>query len=83
MQGSPSNETSNESDIGKYQDTTAVPGYDADTVEEVINLLPTGVFTLLTDCYSPTYYRNRSYYNITCSRRLAEPSEHETATAGP
>ena len=47
--GSPSNEASNESDPGKHQDATAVPGsdVDADTAEDVLSLLPIGVYTLL------------------------------------
>ena len=68
--GSPSNDASAESDPGKHQDTTAVPGTDA--AEDV--LLPTGVFTLLTDCYSPTCSRDRLCYSITCPRRLEQQS---------
>ncbi|ETW79216.1 hypothetical protein HETIRDRAFT_478624 [Heterobasidion irregulare TC 32-1] len=34
--------------------------------------LPTGVFTLLTDCYSPTCSRDRLCYSITCPRRLEQ-----------
>ena len=74
--GSPSNEASNESDPGKHQDATVVPGSDADAdaAEDVISLLPTGVFTLLTDCYSPTCCRDRLCYSITCPRRLEQQS---------
>ena len=43
--GWPSNEASNESNSGKHQ-VTAVPGSDADAAEDVLSLLPTGVFTL-------------------------------------
>ena len=43
-------------------------GYD--DVDEV--LLPSGVFTLLTDCYSPTCTRDRLCYSIACPRRLEQ-----------
>ncbi|KAH9000096.1 CNH-domain-containing protein [Lactarius akahatsu] len=66
--GSPSNEASTESDPGKHPDTTAAPSTDA--AEDV--LLPIGVFTLLTDCYSPTCSRDRLCYSITCPRRLEQ-----------
>ena len=36
--------------------------------------LPTGVFTLLTDCYSPTCSRDRLCYSIACPRRLEQQS---------
>ncbi|PWN22962.1 CNH-domain-containing protein [Microstroma glucosiphilum] len=41
---------------------------DADDEEA----LPTGVFTLLTDCYSPTCTRDRLCYSIACPRRLEQ-----------
>ncbi|WWC64424.1 uncharacterized protein I303_107034 [Kwoniella dejecticola CBS 10117] len=34
--------------------------------------LPVGVFTLLTDCYSPTCSRERLCYSINCPRRLEQ-----------
>ncbi|KDQ19199.1 hypothetical protein BOTBODRAFT_171136 [Botryobasidium botryosum FD-172 SS1] len=34
--------------------------------------LPTGVFTLLTDCYSPTCSRDMLCYSIACPRRLEQ-----------
>lgn len=34
--------------------------------------VPTGVFTLLTDCYSPTCSRDRLCYSIACPRRLEQ-----------
>lgn len=34
--------------------------------------LPIGVFTLLTDCYSPTCTRDRLCYSIACPRRLEQ-----------
>jgi hypothetical protein len=71
--GSPSNEASTESDPGKQPDTAQVPtSASTDAVEDV--QLPTGVFTLLTDCYSPTCSRDRLCYSITCPRRLEQQS---------
>jgi hypothetical protein len=72
--GSPSNDASTESDPGKQPDTSTVLATDAldDTADDV--LLPTGVFTLLTDCYSPTCSRDRLCYSITCPRRLEQQS---------
>ena len=71
--GSPFNEASAESDPGKNPDSTTVLGAPGmDTAEDV--LLPAGVFTLLTDCYSPTCSRDRLCYSITCPRRLEQQS---------
>ena len=71
--GSPSNDASTESDPGKQLDTsTILPDASMDPAEDV--LLPTGVFTLLTDCYSPTCSRDRLCYSITCPRRLEQQS---------
>jgi hypothetical protein len=36
------------------------------------NGLPNGVFTLLTDCYSPTCTRDSLCYSIACPRRLEQ-----------
>jgi hypothetical protein len=36
------------------------------------NDLPNGVFTLLTDCYSPTCTRDNVCYSIACPRRLEQ-----------
>ena len=36
--------------------------------------LPNGVFTLLTDCYSPTCTRENVCYSITCPWRLEQVS---------
>lgn len=69
--GSPFNEASTESDPGKQPDMTATDPL-TDGAEDV--LLPTGVFTLLTDCYSPTCSRDRLCYSITCPRRLEQQS---------
>lgn len=37
--------------------------------KEDLDDLPTGVFTLLTDCYSPTCTRDRLCYSASCPRR--------------
>jgi hypothetical protein len=44
-------------------------GVESDDDEDA---LPTGVFTLLTDCYSPTCTRDRLCYSIACPRRLEQ-----------
>jgi hypothetical protein len=71
--GSPLNDASAESDPGKQLDTSTIPGDSSTEAAEDI-LLPTGVFTLLTDCYSPTCSRDRLCYSITCPRRLEQQS---------
>lgn len=43
----------------------------AETLTEE-SALPSGVFTLLTDCYSPTCTRDRLCYSIACPRRLEQ-----------
>ena len=71
--GSPLNDASAESDPGKQPDTSTISADpSSDTAEDI--LLPTGVFTLLTDCYSPTCSRDRLCYSIICPRRLEQQS---------
>jgi len=71
--GSPLNDASAESDPGKQLDTSTITADPStDTAEDI--LLPTGVFTLLTDCYSPTCSRDRLCYSIICPRRLEQQS---------
>ena len=48
------------------------PGADTAAGDE--DELPSGVFTLLTDCYSPTCTRDRLCYSIACPRRLEQQS---------
>jgi hypothetical protein len=69
---SPLNDASTESDPGKQPDTITIFDPSTDAAEDVF--LPTGVFTLLTDCYSPTCSRDRLCYSITCPRRLEQQS---------
>jgi hypothetical protein len=46
------------------------PRKDSVTADEIT--LPSGVFTLLTDCYSPTCSRDQLCYSIACPRRLEQ-----------
>ncbi|GAA6044584.1 hypothetical protein JCM8097_000722, partial [Rhodosporidiobolus ruineniae] len=50
--------------------TTGAGG--AAAAQEDPDELPSGVFTLLTDCYSPTCTRDRLCYSIACPRRLEQ-----------
>ncbi|KAI8592041.1 hypothetical protein BDZ88DRAFT_392856 [Geranomyces variabilis] len=43
--------------------------------------LPNGVFTLLTDCYSPTCTRDRLCYSVACPRRLEQQTRLLTHTS--
>ncbi|KAG1808641.1 CNH domain-containing protein [Suillus subaureus] len=45
---------------------------DSESIDEMP--LPSGVFTLLTDCYSPTCTRDHLCYSIACPRRLEQQS---------
>ena len=47
------------------------PHISSSSQDDVIPL-PTGVFTLLTDCYSPTCSRDALCYSIACPRRLEQ-----------
>jgi hypothetical protein len=51
-------------DVDKHESTSVASETDTE--------LPTGVFTLLTDCYSPTCTRERLCYSIACPRRLEQ-----------
>ncbi|KAF9054498.1 RhoGEF Rgf2 [Panaeolus papilionaceus] len=44
----------------------------ADSISSDEAPLPSGVFTLLTDCYSPTCSRDQLCYSIACPRRLEQ-----------
>lgn len=48
------------------------PPSPTDTMLSEDFAVPTGVFTLLTDCYSPTCTRDRLCYSIACPRRLEQ-----------
>lgn len=58
----------------KLTPSTSVPmGIDAmDEFGSDDEDIPTGVFTLLTDCYSPTCSRESLCYSINCPRRLEQ-----------
>ena len=47
-------------------------GSTTDTATSDESTFPSGVFTLLTDCYSPTCTRDRLCYSIACPRRLEQ-----------
>ncbi|RIB09946.1 CNH domain-containing protein [Gigaspora rosea] len=52
-----------------------------DDAEE--NDLPNGVFTLLTDCYSPTCTRDNLCYSIFCPRRLEQSVLRKNSKISP
>ncbi|KAF9006046.1 RhoGEF Rgf2 [Cyathus striatus] len=56
---------------GSDQESPAEEKADNDVVSNQ-DPLPSGVFTLLTDCYSPTCSRDRLCYSIACPRRLEQ-----------
>jgi hypothetical protein len=51
---------------------TPRPPSPTDTMLSDEGAAPIGVFTLLTDCYSPTCTRDRLCYSIACPRRLEQ-----------
>ncbi|GAA6046552.1 hypothetical protein JCM3770_006205 [Rhodotorula araucariae] len=58
---------------GSTATTAAIAGaLGALGAEDDDSPLPSGVFTLLTDCYSPTCTRDRLCYSIACPRRLEQ-----------
>lgn len=48
-----------------------------DTTEEENNVIPNGVFTLLTDCYSPTCTRDQLCYSSRCPRRQEQQKRQQ------
>ncbi|KAH7101466.1 CNH-domain-containing protein [Auriculariales sp. MPI-PUGE-AT-0066] len=56
----------------------ACPTDDADGEQN----LPVGVFTLLTDCYSPTCSRDRLCYSISCPRRVEQQRRQHLKPSG-
>jgi hypothetical protein len=50
----------------------SIPEDRASVLSEEGSSTPSGVFTLLTDCYSPTCTRDRLCYSIACPRRLEQ-----------
>lgn len=59
---------------GGSEDASAnqVPGPNTSNLSADDVPLPSGVFTLLTDCYSPTCSRDSLCYSIACPRRLEQ-----------
>ena len=54
--------------LAKLSSVTSLPNQMDDTDDD----MPSGVFTLLTDCYSPTCSRENLCYSINCPRRLEQ-----------
>lgn len=57
---------------GRSSQTLLPPLHPHEGISDDEDELPTGVFTLLTDCYSPTCTRDRLCYSIACPRRLEQ-----------
>ncbi|EJD07321.1 CNH-domain-containing protein [Fomitiporia mediterranea MF3/22] len=71
--------TSNDGSIPSGDDTqtddtsgSQIPGPIESALSSDEVPLPSGVFTLLTDCYSPTCSRDSLCYSIACPRRLEQ-----------
>ena len=58
-----------------HQPTLSLLGADGGALDEARAAYPTGVFTLLTGCYSPTCTRDARCYSITCPYRLERQSQ--------
>lgn len=58
--------------MSKIQSGSSIPGVLDEASEDSDDDLPVGVFTLLTDCYSPTCSRESLCYSINCPRRLEQ-----------
>jgi hypothetical protein len=72
--GTPSPFNSGEIVEGAAAPSKALTSGDESAVEKEIEEddLPTGIFTILTDCYSPTCSRTSLCYSIVCPRRLEQ-----------
>ena len=57
---------------GSSRTDSTTGGPNATTMSADEAPLPSGVFTLLTDCYSPTCSRDSLCYSIACPRRLEQ-----------
>ncbi|EPY50252.1 RhoGEF Rgf2 [Schizosaccharomyces cryophilus OY26] len=69
----PSTSTSTQLNHAPYLTSATPLMKDSDSVEEAeTEKDPKGVFTILTDCYSPTCSKNRLCYSISCPRRLEQ-----------
>lgn len=58
-----------------YYQQNAAPRRPSSVAETILSddtTMPSGVFTLLTDCYSPTCTRDKLCYSIACPRRLEQ-----------
>ncbi|ORZ25987.1 CNH domain-domain-containing protein [Absidia repens] len=74
--------------LGQASTTTMVLDSDSSSIEKEINQrdidekeLPNGVFTLLTNCYSPTCSRGQGCYSVHCPRKekLIKRSSSQTS----
>ncbi|PWN37923.1 CNH-domain-containing protein [Meira miltonrushii] len=70
----PSTGPTRDNSLSTLQDGSKLlePPESTPLAEDDEDALPTGVFTLLTDCYSPTCTRDRLCYSIACPRRLEQ-----------
>ncbi|KAI7885811.1 hypothetical protein K492DRAFT_156902 [Lichtheimia hyalospora FSU 10163] len=50
----------------------------AEKTHDASDRLPNGVFTLLTDCYSPTCSRDNLCYSLFCPRRIEQQAKQKT-----
>jgi RHO1 GDP-GTP exchange protein 1/2 len=66
----PDSEKPDKDDTSPLSPPTTRPRKGSITSDEIP--LPSGVFTLLTDCYSPTCSRDQLCYSIACPRRLEQ-----------
>ncbi|WOO79274.1 Rho1 guanine nucleotide exchange factor 1 [Vanrija pseudolonga] len=62
---------------------TPVPGGTPLESDDSEDDLPNGVFTLLTECYSPTCSREQLCYSINCPRRLEQMKRLNVKSAHP
>ncbi|KAJ7676362.1 hypothetical protein B0H17DRAFT_1207346 [Mycena rosella] len=58
--------------VGLDAGVASVSGAGAEAEVEEESRLPSGVFTLLADCYGPTCSRDQLCYSIACPRRLEQ-----------
>lgn len=66
--GSSDSHEKDSSPVARVPEPTRSQG--TESVDEIP--LPSGIFTLLTDCYSPTCTRDQLCYSIACPRRLEQ-----------
>ncbi|KAK7056393.1 RHO1 GDP-GTP exchange protein 2 [Paramarasmius palmivorus] len=67
----PENDSQEDVDKDRADSASPAPSVQKDASSDEVEL-PSGVFTLLTDCYSPTCSRDQLCYSIACPRRLEQ-----------